>query len=41
MKRFGFWILLAFPLLLLPGCGYQVGSLMHPQIKTVAWPNGS
>ena len=36
MKRFGFWILLAFPLLLLPGCGYQVGSLMHPQIKTVA-----
>ena len=22
--------------LLLGGCGYQVGSLMHPQVKTVA-----
>jgi outer membrane lipopolysaccharide assembly protein LptE/RlpB len=23
-------------LLLLPGCGYHMGSLMHPQIKTIA-----
>ena len=35
MKKF--WSVLAFSVvLLLNGCGYSIGSLMHPEIKTVA-----
>ena len=31
-----FLLITIFVLLLLPGCGYHMGSLMHPQIKTIA-----
>ena len=36
MIRFSLLILLLAGGVLLPGCGYHVGSLTHPQLKTVA-----
>ena len=36
MKRFGFWCALATVLAALTGCGYHVGFLGHPQLKTIA-----
>jgi len=36
MIRFSVLTLLVFGGLLLPGCGYHVGPLTHPQLKTVA-----
>lgn len=34
--KFLSYMTLLFLALLLNGCGYQVGSLMHPQVKTIA-----
>ena len=34
--RFFFLSVIALTVLLLPGCGYHLGSIAHPQIKTVA-----
>lgn len=31
-----FLLISILALVLLPGCGYHIGSLMHPQIKTIA-----
>ena len=36
MIRFSVLILVLLGGVLLPGCGYQVGSLTHPQLKTIA-----
>ena len=36
MIRFSILVLLLAGGVLLPGCGYHVGSLTHPQLKTVA-----
>ena len=32
------FLLLTLPLLLLTGCGYRIGKLGHPQVRTVAIP---
>ena len=36
MRKIHLAALAAFLLVVCGGCGYRVGSLMHPQIKTVA-----
>ncbi len=36
MRHFALWGILVLGILLSGGCGYRVGSLMHPQIKTIA-----
>lgn len=36
MKKHSFRVLAAAALLFLCGCGYRIGSLMHPQIESIA-----
>ena len=36
MKRIGFWLVFSGMMLALSGCGYHVGFLGHPQLKTIA-----